>query len=590
MSDLKKKISVVITMIMILTMSIVAMASSTVSDGATKDTSLDGTEKATVNIMTSNVGDELYMMKVIDVTYDSGANEVEYAFNSFYASFFAAHPTVNTVDKYAALDEDGLKALYGELSAYTVGQVNWKTSASYNGTTIADGTAAKLSVSNVELGQYLVISGGNSNHAKVYTPVSVEVVPVIEGSNYVLYSSYDVNMKTTDATVTKDVENTVADTADGDMNTIGIGDVYTYKLNVTVPTYPEDATNKTFYIKDTFSAGITIVDGSVKVMDSSSNELPTNAYLVTISGQNMFIDFYYDQIATYSNLVITYDAVLNENAVVGTETGNANGVTLTYSNDPYVGSTYVPGTDPGDDPGNDPDRPDSNDPGYNTTDEDIEIVYTYGIYVDKYEDGNETTKLAGAVFNIYTDAPCTGTVVGTITTDANGIGWYDGLAAGTYYLKEMKAPTGYNKLADPITVIIDSTKVAWKVANTTTTQYEYTSDVNVAIIKTQAKNPSNAAELVWINTTTQAVEYATTQPAGCVAAYVSDIKTTTTATEDAASSGKEAVKVAVPNGKGNILPSAGGDGVMALYVIGASLVIVAVFMLVIKKCKNSKIS
>ncbi len=577
MKSIKRKISVLLTMVMIFSMFTSVFAQSTVSAEATPVELTSADQESAIKITTENVGDILYIFKVIDVGYDVDSNTVTYAFADFYADFFGDHE-VDTIDEYMALSADGVKDLYGELSAYTVGKEGWKTSATVTATTVADGLAATASI-NLSIGQYLVIGGGNATGAKVYSPVSIEVVPVVVNGSYVIYSSYDVVMKTTDATVSsKEIINGVEENSE---DTIGVGDIFTYQLEVTVPTYPEDATNTTYFIKDTFSEGITIVGNSVVVKNGDA-EISSDAYSVTVSGQIMYIDFDYSKISAYTSLTVTYDAYLNEKAVVGTAEGNVNSATLTYSNSPYIGTSY--------DPESNDDRPDENTTGYHTTTEVEEVVYTYGIYVDKYEDGNASTKLAGAVFNIYTNAECTGDEIGTITTDANGIGLYEGLAAGTYYLKEMKAPAGYNLLADSIEVIVGADTMTYKVANTTTIEYVYTSVEGEAIIKGQAKNPANDTQYVWINTTTGEVTFENAQPSGYVAAYVSDIKSTTTATANAASSGVEAVGVQVANNKGNILPSAGGTGVVMFYAIGGTLVLAAIIILVYKKCKKSKIN
>ena len=44
-----------------------------------------------------------------------------------------------------------------------------------------------------------------------------------------------------------------------------------------------------------------------------------------------------------------------------------------------------------------------------------------------------------------------------VTTDANGSASFEGLKAGTYYLVETLAPSGYNLLTEPIEVIIAPT-------------------------------------------------------------------------------------------------------------------------------------
>ena len=60
----------------------------------------------------------------------------------------------------------------------------------------------------------------------------------------------------------------------------------------------------------------------------------------------------------------------------------------------------------------------------------------------------------------------------TVVTDNNGKLQFTGLKEGTYKVKEIKAPTGYNLLKDPITVTISATYdentgilESWKVNN-----------------------------------------------------------------------------------------------------------------------------
>ena len=66
----------------------------------------------------------------------------------------------------------------------------------------------------------------------------------------------------------------------------------------------------------------------------------------------------------------------------------------------------------------------------------------YGLEIYKYEDGNNSTPLQGAEFAIYKDSGLEN-IVTTVTTNGEGIATYAGLAEGTYYVQETKAPTGY---------------------------------------------------------------------------------------------------------------------------------------------------
>lgn len=59
-----------------------------------------------------------------------------------------------------------------------------------------------------------------------------------------------------------------------------------------------------------------------------------------------------------------------------------------------------------------------------------------------FTDNNSNYSLNGAEFTIYTDANCT-QIAFTMNTDENGRADKDGIKAGTYYIKETKAPKGY---------------------------------------------------------------------------------------------------------------------------------------------------
>lgn len=67
--------------------------------------------------------------------------------------------------------------------------------------------------------------------------------------------------------------------------------------------------------------------------------------------------------------------------------------------------------------------------------------------------------LAGAEFGVYSNQACT-TKVGTLTTVANGTSNTIELTAGTYYVKETKAPTGYKLSTEVKTVTVSGGQTA----------------------------------------------------------------------------------------------------------------------------------
>lgn len=145
-----------------------------------------------------------------------------------------------------------------------------------------------------------------------------------------------------------------------------------------------------------------------------------------------------------SVITVEYKAALDTTAVVG-EPGNPNTVTLTYSNNPEVASS-TGSTPPA------------------TT-----VTHTYEVDVYKY-DKNTREPLANATFGIFKEESCTTPLALTaesgyfsidpagsltvMTTDASGKAALHGLDAGTYYIKEISAPSGYLPMTEPVKIVI----------------------------------------------------------------------------------------------------------------------------------------
>ena len=228
-----------------------------------------------------------------------------------------------------------------------------------------------------------------------------------------------------------------------DKNDVSIKEDVNYEITSDVTKYSTNATNITYQIVDTLSKGLTYNDNAVIKAGEKTLVKDKDYTVVTetiATGTKITFNFVYDSIKDADKVVLTYSAKLNNDAVIG-EGGNPNEAKLVYTNNPKTTSTST--TTPG-----------------TTTETDTPKVYTYtyGIAVKKV-DQNETSKaLEGAQFGIYTDAACgtpyTNGKLETVTA-STGYQKFIGLDAGTYYIKEISAPSGYVKSEKVLQVKIE---------------------------------------------------------------------------------------------------------------------------------------
>lgn len=115
--------------------------------------------------------------------------------------------------------------------------------------------------------------------------------------------------------------------------------------------------------------------------------------------------------------------------------------------------------------------------------------------------GNDCYSLSGATYGVYSDKSCTKSVA-TLTTDGNGNTNTVELRAGTYYVKETKAPKGFqlDKTVHALTVKAGETTTL-KVSDTpkvTDTQIElFKLDMDTAKGMPQGNATLEGAEFVW---------------------------------------------------------------------------------------------
>lgn len=348
---------------------------------------------------------------------------------------------------------------------------------------------------------------------------------------------------------------TYNDVADWD-----IGDSVPFKLIGSIPDM--SAYNTYEYIfTDTLSNGLTLQEGTINVYIALGRDDEVREYTPLTEGEDYTLtlnnvengggsfSIAFDDLKTAPYIaegnrnfvIVTYDATLNANAEIGLD-GNPNSVYLEFSNDP-------------------------NGDGLGRTTEDRVIVFTYELGGTKV-DGENNATLPDAQFVLFNGghtrvaAVVNGKLSGwselpvgysaanheeipddawaevenaTITSDEDGLFSVAGLDDGTYYLREIKAPDGYNLLEDDLKIVITATTT-----------------------NGQTWNGAAATALAAL----------------------------TISVDDAAAENGEpdtgAVAITVENNGGSTLPETGGIGTTIFYAAGALLVLCAGVLLFVK--------
>lgn len=274
-------------------------------------------------------------------------------------------------------------------------------------------------------------------------------------------------------------ENNTNSNKDG-INSADIGDIISYKVVVDVP----KVINKlnTFVISDKMDEGLTFldnsfsIDGTMRILlgqenqevennrSLDNNEITSDDYVLTADNHSWSLEFTEqgkEKLMKYESLEITYNVMLNSNAVAN-NTGNNNKATLEYSNIVNVNYDEIPNPD---------------DIEKESKDNSDVKIYTGGFNIEKHALSKDGAFLGGAVFkiaateidarsgNFIKDAE--GNEIVLTTGDGEngtelGKVSYKGLSYGTYYLLEVQAPTYeengevkyYNLLKDPIRISV----------------------------------------------------------------------------------------------------------------------------------------
>ena len=367
--------------------------------------------------------------------------------------------------------------------------------------TATAGTEGTLKIDGLDLGYYLVRSDLGILCSLDTTAPNAEVREKNEAT-----------------VIVKSVEDTTKK-----QNVAEIGTYVKFTIRITV----NDRAPVNYKLVDEMTEGLTFVKNETYPLTVTVNENTLDAanYKVTETTEPRGFTLTFNNntegnasiLKTGDVVTVTYYAQINEKAVVADE-ANVNKAKVEYGTNSHT--------------------------EYDTTE-----TYVWKMNIVKYtmeqttgSDQAKEKRLAGAIFQLSRDAAGaeviklvkvddttyrlalsteTDTAVDTITTGETGELVINGLADGTYYLTETKAPRGYNLLREPVNVTIGHKDANGKLTET-------------SFVGNQTETDTSGL-------------------------------------------------VKVENNAGTELPSTGGIGTTAFYVLGSAMALGAVILLVTKK-------
>lgn len=494
MKHARKLASLLLALVMVFALATTAFA---------QDVTLTNGE-GSITISNAAKGETYTIYKLFDATVNADGSSIAYtgtipeSLNTYFTADENGYISATSAAKDGENMSEGLKTA---LKA-------WTATATAAATAESDGSA--LNFKELAYGYYVVTTTQGQQLISVDSTMK------------------DVTIVDKNSSTPNDLHKTAAN------KDVSIGDTVTYTVSFKTSNYYGAGTEAkeivSYTIEDTLPDFLSNVTVTRIIVDNDGNDTTTDDQddvTAPFTNKKIVIDWYDEGKSQFkynngATVTITYTAKVTDKAVIDGN-GNTNKVTVTWT------------TKGGDEPG--PDKVETD-----------ETIFTYAIALKKVN--NEGKALSGAIFEfpfyvkstpdangayIYAGIDSAEGLTKQITTPPDGVIVVKGVKTGSYDIKEIKAPDGYNRLTT--SVIVNATKTS----ETTTSKTVYldengdpTDEITETVVKVELANIAATA-------------------------------------------------VVVVNKAGTELPSTGGMGTTVFYVLGAVLVLGAVVLLVTKK-------